>query len=66
VEQAGVVRDDAEKACAQDDWAACGAKLHEAAKLDPAGESKPGVQQMRKSISDELRQDHLEDKPRRK
>lgn len=65
-EQAEVVRVDAQKACAQDDWAACGAKLDQAARLDPAGDGRPGVQQMRKSISDGLRQDNREDKPRRK
>ncbi len=66
VEQAEVVRDDAARACAQASWAACGAKFDEAPKLDPAGETKPGVQQMRKSITEGLRRDNREDKPGRK
>jgi hypothetical protein len=65
-EEAEVVRGDAERACAQSDWATCGANLDEAAKLDPAGESQPGVQQMRKRIIDGLRRDDRGDKPEKK
>jgi hypothetical protein len=66
-QRAALVRVEAQKACAAGEWTACEAKLDEAAKIDPAGESSPAVQEMRKSIlQGQLRENELEAKPRRK
>jgi hypothetical protein len=48
---AEVGRDMAEAQCALKDWAACKAKLDDAAKVDPDGESDPRVQKMRGEIA---------------
>jgi hypothetical protein len=49
-QRAEMARAEARKACDRTDWATCGGKLDEAEKLDPAGETSPGVQEMRKAI----------------
>jgi hypothetical protein len=56
-ERAEAVRLDARKACDQGDLASCSDRLDEAAKIDPPGESTPGVRQLRKMILDGLRRD---------
>ena len=64
-EQAEVVRAEARDACQNADWFACGDKLNAARRLDPEGESTPGVQQMRKQIVDGLRTPDHNKPPRR-
>jgi hypothetical protein len=56
------LRQDATEGCAKELWGLCGDRLDEAQKLDPAGESTPDVQQMRRAIkanssSDSVRQE---------
>ncbi len=53
-ELANIVRTDAQKACAAGQWVECSAKLNEAEKLDPAGESLPAVGEMREAIAQGL------------
>jgi len=48
------LRRDAEWECLHERWSACEAKLDEAKKLDPAGDTAPGVQALRKQVSDAL------------
>jgi hypothetical protein len=63
-ERAEAVRLDAEKACDRGDWLWCSDRLDEAEKIDPAGESTPGVQQLRKKVMAGLRRDPSnDDKP---
>jgi hypothetical protein len=65
-QRAALVRVEAQKACAAGEWTACEAKLDEAAKIDPAGESSPAVQQMRESLPQwQRRENDLEAKPRK-
>jgi hypothetical protein len=51
-ELAEKLRNDAVGHCAVASWASCKDKLDEAARLDPAGDSEPGVQQLRASIDE--------------
>ena len=45
------VRGEAAAACDQEKWAECLAKLNEARASDPAGDSKPSVQDLRRRIA---------------
>jgi hypothetical protein len=60
-ERAEAVRVDAERACDRGDWLSCSDRLDEAQKIDPAGESTPGVRQLRKKVLDGLRRDPAND-----
>jgi hypothetical protein len=64
-ERAEVVRAEARGACLNADWFACGEKLNAARRLDPDGESTPGVQQMRKQIEDGVRTPDQRKPPKR-
>ena len=44
-------RGEAEASCARSDWVACKARLDDAARIDPAGESEPRVQKARQEIA---------------
>jgi hypothetical protein len=48
------LRRDAEWECVNERWSACEAKLDEARGLDPAGDTAPAVQALRKQLSDAL------------
>lgn len=52
--QAKWLRTDAFAACSVGDYVRCGAKLDEAQKLDPAGESDPKVVEARKAIAEQV------------
>jgi hypothetical protein len=54
-ELAEKLRNDAVGHCAVASWASCKDKLDEAARLDPAGESEPDVQQLRARIDEASR-----------
>jgi hypothetical protein len=49
------LRDEADEACERKFWGACEARLDEANKLDPAGETHERVQRMRKMVDDAAR-----------
>jgi hypothetical protein len=49
-EAAETLRDEAVESCESGAWAACRAKLDEAARLDPGGESEERVQKARREI----------------
>jgi hypothetical protein len=51
-ETAETLRDQAVESCEKSAWAACRAKLDEAARLDPAGESEERVQKARREIEE--------------
>ena len=51
------LREDATRACAKTEWAACLDALEDARRLDPAGEETPLVKVLRKAARDGLRQD---------
>ena len=51
LEVARALRDDAFAECGRWSWDACEKKLDEAARLDPAGDSEPRVQQARQAIA---------------
>jgi hypothetical protein len=50
--RAARLRNDARDACAQGQWKKCTDELDDARKLDPAGETRPEVQELRKEIRD--------------
>ncbi len=51
-ERAEKLRDEAEKACAEERWGRCNDRLDEATKLDPAGETGARVQALRATIKE--------------
>ena len=55
MERADRLRHDARDACADRDWMKCIEELDDAKKLDPAGEERPEVQEMRQRIENETR-----------
>lgn len=65
-ERAEALRGDAREACNRGDWGSCSDELDKAKTIDPAGESTPGVRQLRQKVTEGLRPQPLEqDKPLR-
>lgn len=48
---AATLRREADAACAKGDWRACGAKLDDAMRLDPAGDTAPAVEGTRAKVA---------------
>jgi DNA-directed RNA polymerase specialized sigma24 family protein len=62
-ERAEQLRRDAHDACAEKQWKKCSDDLDDASKLEPAGESRPEVQEMRKALGPWLDAQDPHDKP---
>jgi hypothetical protein len=60
------LRDEADEACERKLWGACEARLDEANKLDPAGETQERVQRMRKMVDDAARATPVPDRKGRR
>jgi hypothetical protein len=57
------LRDEADERCARKLWGACEARLDEAMKLDPGGESEERVRRMRDIVENAARTEAGPDKP---
>jgi|SRR5882672_1242540 len=62
-DRAEKLRDEADKECQMRLWGVCEARLDEAMKLDPGGESEERVQRMRSAVDSSARVDAGSDKP---
>jgi hypothetical protein len=60
-ERGEAIRLDAAKACDQGEWLWCSERLDEAQRIDPRGESAPGVRLLRKKVLDGVRRDPSND-----